>query len=53
MNFNVFLDEDPRYKYYIVKLLELNQNTFFSQAQLIKILGISKYKTTNLLKSIV
>ncbi len=29
MNFNVFLDEDQRYKYYIVKLLELKQNTFF------------------------
>lgn len=52
MNFNVFLDEDQRYKYYIVKLLELKQNTFFSQAQLMEALGVSKYKIDRFLKDI-
>lgn len=44
MNFNLFLDEELRNKYYVVKLLELKQNTFFSQGQLMELLGISKYK---------
>ena len=52
MNFNVFLDEDQRYKYYIVKLLELKQNTFFSQAQLMEALGVSKYKIDRFLTDI-
>ncbi|MGX7716794.1 helix-turn-helix domain-containing protein, partial [Enterococcus faecalis] len=52
MNFNVFLDEDQRYKYYIVKLFELKQNTFFSQAQLMEALGVSKYKIDRFLKDI-
>lgn len=52
MNFNVFLDEDQRYKYYIVKLLEMNQNIFFSQAQLMDALGLSKYKVDKFLKGI-
>ncbi|EPF4406590.1 MAG: helix-turn-helix domain-containing protein [Clostridium perfringens] len=44
MNFNIFLDEELRNKYYVVKLLELKQNTFLSQGQLMELLGISKYK---------
>lgn len=52
MNLNIFLDEEQRYKYYIVKLLELKQNMFLSQEQLMDTLGVSKYKIDRFLKDI-
>ncbi len=52
MDFNVFLDEEKRNKYYILKLLELRKSSFISQGQLIEILGMSKYKIDKFLQEI-
>ncbi|OQO72587.1 hypothetical protein BH746_11845 [Enterococcus faecalis] len=52
MDFNVFLDEEKRNKYYILKLLELRKSSFISQGQLIEILDMSKYKIDKFLQEI-
>lgn len=52
MDFNIFLNEEENYKYYILKLLDLKRNSFFSQKQISELLGISRYKFEKFLREI-
>lgn len=52
MNFNDFLEEDGRFKYYILELLANKGNSYLSVGKLMDILLLSKYKVSNYLSEI-
>lgn len=53
MNFNKLLDDDYRYKWYILQILELKKDTFFTIDNLISSVGISRYKVERLLDEVI
>ncbi|WP_348921441.1 helix-turn-helix domain-containing protein [Enterococcus rotai] len=53
MNLNDFLDEDYRYKWYILQILEIKKIDFYSLGKLMEVTGLSKYRVEKYLEEIV
>ncbi|EAD4338229.1 hypothetical protein UP07_15695, partial [Listeria monocytogenes] len=53
MNFNELLDEDYRYKWHVLQILELKRESFLTVGSLMDIVGLSRYRTEKYLNEIV